>query len=57
MTKKVLFKRAFELEVVVHSTNLFNFIEEIDRAYNYYLRLIMNHGLYKEYLLYIKDRV
>ena len=57
MTKKQLFKRAFELENIVHSTDFFNFIEEIDRAYNHYLHLIMKHGFYKEYLLYIKDRV
>ena len=57
MTKKQLFKRLFELENIVHGTTVQNFIKEIDQSYNYYLHLLMKEGLYKEYLVFIKDQV
>lgn len=57
MKKKQLFKRLFELETIVHSMDSFNLIKEIDQAYNYYLHLLMKEKLYKEYLLFIKDKV
>lgn len=57
MKKETLFKRLFDLEIIVHSTDIQNYIKEVDMAYNHYLRLLMKGGLYKEYLLYIKNKV